>query len=440
MMAACHDGTFAIAGFVFSARLPLCHCSTVPLPRVTVGIWITLKTYEQNRMSRLELIATAAFGLEAVVSRELEALGYTEQMVEDGKVTFVGDELAICRCNLWLRSADRVLIKMGSFPAAEFPALFDQTSALPWSDWLPVDAKFPVAGKSVRSKLYAVSTVQGVTKKAIVEHLKKSSNRHWFEENGPDFPIEVSILKDLATLTIDTTGPGLHKRGYREEVGPAPLKETLAAALIQLSYWKPDRLFIDPFCGSGTIPIEAALIARNIAPGLHRNFLSENWPRLPRELWKQAREEAKDKLLSKAPVLLIGQDIDGKVLKLARKHAQDAGVSSDIDFRRDDVLELKKTRDYGVIICNPPYGERLGDKSSAEAIYDDMADAFAAFDTWSIYVLTSHPGFEHYFRRQSDRRRKLYNGRIECTYYQYFGPRPPGEVSDASSERGSSVP
>lgn len=379
-------------------------------------------------MSRLELIATTAFGLEAVVSRELEALGYPEQIVEDGKITFAADELAICRCNLWLRSADRVLVKMGSFPVPEFPALFDQTAALPWSDWLPVDAKFPVTGKSVRSQLYAVSTVQGVTKKAIVEHLKKSSNRHWFEETGADFPIEVSILRDVATLTIDTTGPGLHKRGYREEVGPAPLKETLAAALIQLSYWKPDRPFLDPFCGSGTIPIEAALIARNMAPGLHRNFLSEAWPRLPRDLWKQAREEAKDKLLNKVPVVLVGQDIDGKVLKLARKHAQDAGVSTDIDFRRDDVLELKKTRDYGVIICNPPYGERLGDKSSAEAIYDDMADAFAPFDTWSIYVLTSHPGFEHFFRRRADRRRKLYNGRIECTYYQFFGPRPPEDA------------
>jgi putative N6-adenine-specific DNA methylase len=377
-------------------------------------------------MSRLELIATAAFGLEAVVSRELEALGYHEQIVEDGKVTFTGDELAICRCNLWLRSADRVLVKIGGFPAKEFPALFDQTALLPWAEWLPADAKFPVSGKSVKSGLYAVSTVQGVTKKAIVENLKKHYNRHWFDETGPDFPIEVSILKDFVTLTIDTSGLGLHKRGYREEVGPAPLKETLAAALVLLSYWNPERPFLDPFCGSGTIPIEAALIARDMAPGINRNFTAENWPRIPRELWKEAREEAKDKLLRKVPLPLIGQDIDAKVLRLAKKHAQDAGVSTDIDFKRDDVLELKKTRDYGVIICNPPYGERLGDKSSAEAIYDDMADAFAAFDTWSIYVLTSHPGFEHFFRKQADRRRKLYNGRIECTYYQYFGPKPPG--------------
>lgn len=377
-------------------------------------------------MSRLELIATAAFGLEAVVSRELEALGYHEQIVEDGKVTFTGDELAICRCNLWLRSADRVLLKIGGFPAKDFPALFDQTALLPWSEWLPADAKFPVSGKSVKSGLYAVSTVQGVTKKAIVEHLKKHHNRHWFEESGPDFPIEVSILKDFATLTIDTSGLGLHKRGYRQEVGPAPLKETLAAALVMLSYWNPERPFIDPFCGSGTIPIEAALIARNMAPGINRHFTAEDWPRIPRELWKQAREEAKDKLLKKAPLPLVGQDIDPKVLKLAKKHAQDAGVSTDIDFKKDDVLELKKTRDYGVIICNPPYGERLGDKSSAEAIYDDMADAFAPFDTWSKYILTSHPGFEHFFRKQADRRRKLYNGRIECTYYQYFGPKPPG--------------
>lgn len=380
-------------------------------------------------MSRLELIATAAFGLEAVVSRELEALGYTEQIVEDGRVTFVGDELAICRCNMWLRSADRVLVKIGGFPVPDFGALFDQTVALPWSEWLPVDAKFPVTGKSVRSQLYAVPTIQAVTKKAIVEHMKKQCNRHWFEETGPNVPIEVSILKDFAILTLDTTGLGLHKRGYREEVGPAPLKETLAAALILLSYWNPQRPFLDPFCGSGTIPIEAALIARNKAPGSDRAFLAEDWPRLPRELWKQAREEARDKQLTKAPVPLVGQDIDSRVLKLARKHAVQAGVSTDIEFRKDDVLELKKTRDYGVIICNPPYGERLGDRESAEAIYDDMADAFAPFDTWSIYVLTSHPGFERLFRRQADRRRKLYNGRIECTYYQFFGPRPPGETS-----------
>lgn len=385
-------------------------------------------------MSRLELIATTAFGLEAIVSRELEALGYTEQIVEDGKISFIADELAICRCNLWLRSADRVLLKLGGFPVPDFPALFEQTAQLPWSEWLPVDAKFPVAGKSVKSQLYAVSTVQGVTKKAIVENLKKHYNRHWFEENGQDYSIEVSILKDVATLTLDTSGLGLHKRGYREEVGPAPLKETLAAALIQLSYWKPDRPFLDPFCGSGTIPIEAALIARNKAPGLDRHFAAEDWPRMPRELWKQAREEAKDKLLPKVPVSLVGQDLDGKVLKLARKHAQHAGVIADIDFKRDDVLELKKTREYGVIICNPPYGERLGDRSSAEAIYDDMADAFAAFDTWSIYVLTSHPGFEYHYRRRADRRRKLYNGRLECTYYQYFGPRPPGAPPPEESE------
>lgn len=384
-------------------------------------------------MSRLELIATAAFGLEAVVARELEALGYHEQVVEDGKVTFIGDELAICRCNIWLRSADRVLVKVGSFPVPDFSSLFDQTVLLPWSDWLPVDAKFPVSGKSVRSQLYAVSTVQAVTKKAIVEHMKKQCNRHWFEETGADFPIEISILKDMATLTIDTTGLGLHKRGYREETGPAPLKETLAAALVLLSYWRPERPFIDPFCGSGTIPIEAALIARNKAPGTDRAFIAENWPRLPRELWKQAREEARDKQLTKAPVTLVGQDIDPRVLKSARKGAIQAGVSTDIEFKTDDVLELKKHKDYGVIICNPPYGERLGDAASAEAIYDDMADAFAAFDTWSIYVLTSHPGFERLFRRQADRRRKLYNGRIECTYYQFHGPRPPGEPAREST-------
>lgn len=378
-------------------------------------------------MSRLELIATAAFGLEAVVSRELTALGYDQQVVEDGRVTFVGDELAICRCNLWLRSADRVLLKVGTFPAADFGQLFDQTLALPWSEWLTVDAQFPVEGRSVRSRLHAVPSVQKAVKKAIVENLKKVHQRHWFQETGPIYPVEVSLLRDLATLTLDTSGDGLHKRGYRPEVGVAPLRETTAAGLVLLSYWNAERPFLDPFCGTGTIPIEAALIARNRAPGLNRAFLSETWPQIDRALWKQAREEARDLQRGTPAYPLSASDIDPKAVSLAEKNARDAGVSGDIQFRTMDVLELKTTREYGVIVCNPPYGERIGDAESAAAIYDDMADAFAPLKTWSIYVLTSHPGFEHHFRRRSDRRRKLYNGRIECTYYQYFGPRPPGE-------------
>ncbi|MDX1970806.1 MAG: class I SAM-dependent RNA methyltransferase [Planctomycetaceae bacterium] len=384
-------------------------------------------------MSRLELIATAAFGLEAVVSRELTELGYTEQMVEDGRVSFIGDELAICRTNLWLRSADRVLLRVGTFPAPDFDQLFDKTMDLPWTTWLPVDAKFPVEGKSVRSVLHHPPSIQRAVKKAIVESLKKSYQRHWFQESGVEYPIEISILRDLATLTIDTSGDGLHKRGYRRLGGIAPLRETTAAGLVLLSYWNPDRPFIDPFCGSGTIAIEAALIGRNRAPGIGRSFLSEQWPQIPRECWKQAREEAKDKLRGKPAFPLMASDIDPQAIKLAEQHARSASVLGDIHFREMDVLELKAIHDYGVIICNPPYGERLGDASSAEAIYDDMADAFAPLSTWSMYVLTSHPGFEHFFRRRSDRRRKLYNGRIECTYYQFLGPRPPGAAPESES-------
>lgn len=385
-------------------------------------------------MSRLELIATAAFGLEAVVARELAELGYTEQIVEDGRVSFLGDELAICRTNLWLRSADRVLLRVGTFPAHDFDRLFERTRSIRWSDWLPADAKFPVEGKSVRSILHHTPSIQKACKKAIVESLKQTYQRHWFQESGVEYPIEVALLRDTATLTIDTSGAGLHKRGYRKLTGVAPLRETTAAALVLLSYWNPSRPFFDPFCGTGTIPIETAFIGRNRAPGLERTFQSEEWPQIPRELWKQAREEARDKLRNKPAFPLQASDIDPGAIRLAEQHAQAAGVAGDIQFRKLDVLELKSSLEYGVLICNPPYGERMGDAESAEAIYDDMADAFAAFPTWSIYVLTSHPRFEHFFRRRADRRRKLYNGRIECTYYQYQGPKPPYETTPAEQD------
>lgn len=383
---------------------------------------------------RIELIATSAFGLEAVVSRELRELGYHDQKVEDGRVTFVGDELAICRCNLWLRAADRVLVKVGGFRATDFGEFFPQIENLPWHEWLEVDAKFPVAGKSVRSQLHHEPTIQSVTKKAIVESLKRHYQRHWFQESGTEYQIEVSILKDEVLLCIDTSGIGLHKRGYRASSGGAPLRETMAAALVLLSYWNRERPFLDPFCGSGTIPIEAALIGRNRAPGLSRNFLCENWPQISRQCWKEAREEARDKMLGKPQLSLIASDIDPKVLRTAQANAISAGVGSDIEFKTMDVLELKTSLEYGAIITNPPYGERLGDEESAAAIYDDMADAFEPLNHWSIYVLTSHPGFERHFRRRATRRRKLYNGRLECQYYQFLGPRPPWEKPDPSPE------
>lgn len=381
----------------------------------------------------LELIATASFGLEAVVSRELKQLGYSEQTIADGRIAFVGGEAAIVRTNLWLRSADRVLLKMGEFEARDFGALFDRTTALPWSDWLPSNAAFPVRGKSVRSQLHSVPDCQAIVKKAIVESLRRTYHRQWFDENGPLFAIEVSLVRDRATLTIDTSGAGLHKRGYRTLSGPSPLKETLAAALVQLSYWNRDRPLLDPFCGTGTIPIEAALVGRNIAPGVRRNFAAEAWPRLSPRLWDEARAEARDAVTGTLPIPLVGTDRDGKVLNLAARHARQAGVEQDVRFEQRAFDELATKDEYGCLICNPPYGERSGERREVEELYRAMGGLFQALPTWSIYVLTSHTGFEALVRRRADRRRKLYNGGIECTFYQFFGPKPNSGVRDRES-------
>jgi putative N6-adenine-specific DNA methylase len=376
-------------------------------------------------MDEIELIATASFGLEAVVSRELKQLGYEQQTVEDGRVTFTADVKAICRANLWLRSADRVLVKLGSFDAKDFGELFDRTTRLPWSEWLPRDASFPVRGKSVRSQLHSVPDCQSIVKKAVVENLKRAHRVDWFEETGADYSIEVSLLKDRATLTLDTTGPGLHKRGYRTSIAEAPLKETLAAALVQLSFWNPERPFLDPFCGSGTLPIEAALCGRNIAPGWKRSFAAENWPRVPKALWAEARREASDLIRPSFETPLVGSDIDQRVLGMARKHAKDAGVDADTTFEHCAFRDTATRRKYGCVVCNPPYGERSGDVAQAEELAREMAAVFRRLDTWSFYVLTALPRFEELCGRRADRRRKLYNGRIECAYYQFYGPRPP---------------
>ncbi|MDW7651891.1 MAG: class I SAM-dependent RNA methyltransferase, partial [Bacillota bacterium] len=285
-------------------------------------------------MAMFELIATAAFGLEAVVAKELKDLGYTDQMVENGRVTFRGDETAICRANLWLRSADRVLVKMGEFDATTFEELFQGARALPWPDWLPENAEFPVDGKSVKSKLYSVSDCQAIVKKAVVEKMKEKYKTDWFAENGPRYKIEVGLLKDRATLTMDTSGAGLHKRGYRELTAKAPLRETLAAALVMLSKWPADRVLADPFCGSGTIPVEAALIGLNIAPGLRRRFAAETWPVISARCWRDARDEAKSAVITGRQLRILGTDIDEKVLSLARHHARKAGVDSHIHFQQ----------------------------------------------------------------------------------------------------------
>jgi putative N6-adenine-specific DNA methylase len=376
-------------------------------------------------MSKIHLIATSAFGIEAVVGRELKKLGYTDQFIENGKVTFSGDEKAICRTNLWLRTADRVLIKMGEFKALTFDELFEQTKALPWHEWIPENAEFPVEGKSIKSKLFSVSDCQAIVKKAIVEKLKQKYKREWFDETGPRYRVEVALLKDMATLTIDTSGPGLHKRGYRKLVGGAPLKETLACAMLLISRWNKDRVLIDPFCGSGTIPIEAALIGQNIAPGLNREFAAESWPNIPRQMWQDARDEARDLAEFDRELRIHGSDIDEEAMSIARYHARQAGVEKSIHLQRMDMADISSRFKYGFIICNPPYGERLGEMREIEKLYRKMGEVFQSFDTWSYYILSSHPEFEKFFGRKAHKKRKLYNGRILCNYYQYFGPPPP---------------
>lgn len=376
-------------------------------------------------MGEIELIATSTFGLEAVVKRELLNLGYEDLKVENGKVTFKATEKDIPRANLWLRSADRVLLKMGEFKAITFDELFEKTKALPWDEWITEDGEFTVEGKSVDSQLFSISDCQAIVKKAVVEKMKTKYPRDWFEETGPRFTIEVSLLKDIATLTIDTSGDGLHKRGYRVDSVEAPLKETLAAALVQLSYWNRDRLLIDPFCGSGTIPIEAAMIGKNIAPGLNRNFASEGWPRVDKKYWQDVRREAWDVMLLDEKLNIIASDIDEKAIKIAKKNAEVIGLEEDINFIKKDARNLRIDEEYGVIITNPPYGERIGEKKEVEKLYRDIGNKFRKLDTFSIYILTSNEDFEKMYGKPASRRRKLYNGRIKVDYYQYYGPRPP---------------
>lgn len=375
-------------------------------------------------MNAVNLIATSAFGLEAVVANELKGLGYENLRTENGRVSFSANLEAIARCNLWLRCADRLLLQVGEFEARTFEELFEQTKALPWADWVPATGQFPVEGKSVQSQLFSVSDCQAIVKKAIVEKLKQKYPVKWFKETGPRYRVEVALLKNRVTLTIDTSGAGLHKRGYRKLAGEAPLKETLAAAMILLSRWRSDRAFIDPFCGSGTIPIEAGLIGRNIAPGLNRDFDAEKWPQLPAKIWLQARAEARDSILTNQPLGIMGFDLDGQALELARYHARQAGLESSLSFQKQPVSDLRSNYHYGFLITNPPYGERLSEKVEVENLYRQMGTVFKELDTWSFYVLTSHPGLERLLGRKADKRRKLYNGRIQCTYYQFYGLKP----------------
>ena len=376
-------------------------------------------------MARVELIATTAFGLEAVCKRELLNLGFTDIKVENGKLTFVAEEKDIPRVNLWLRTADRVLLKMGEFKALTFDELFEQTKALPWDEWIPEDGNFIVEGKSQDSKLFSISDSQRIVEKAIVEKLKTRYHVDWFEKTGAKFGAEVSLLKDMATLTIDTSGEALHKRGYRDRAGDAPIKETLAAAMILLSYWNKDRQLLDPFCGSGTIPIEAAMIGRNIAPGLDRNFASEEWPRINKEFWAEARKKAFEAIDNDCKLNILGCDIDKRSMLRARDNAANLGLYEDIQFFMKDMRDVDLKNEYGVVITNPPYGERIGEKEEIEELYRDFGKKFRELDTWSIYIITSDENFEKHYGKKADRKRKLYNGRIKADYYQFYGPKPP---------------
>ncbi|WP_248924834.1 THUMP domain-containing class I SAM-dependent RNA methyltransferase [Paenibacillus hamazuiensis] len=385
-------------------------------------------------MAKIQLIATAPMGLEAIVADEIRQLGYDDVTVENGRVTFAGDELAICRANLWLRTADRVLIKMGEFAARTFDELFEGTKALPWPDWIPEDAEFPVDGRSHKSQLSSVPACQGIVKKAIVEKMKTNYHTEWFEERGPRYRIEVSLLKDIATLTLDTTGVGLHKRGYRKLITEAPLKETMAAAIVLLSKWRAERPFYDPFCGSGTLPIEAAMIGWNIAPGLRRSFAAEDWPAVPEKLWREARDEAYDLLRDDVPLEITGSDIDPAAIDVALAAAKAAGLASELRFRTEPVAKIRPSGDYGCLITNPPYGERLGDQQEVERALRQLGGITAAMPTWSVFVLSPSRQLEHYMGRPASRKRKLYNGRIECQLYQYWAAGGVYSVAKKSPE------
>ena len=375
---------------------------------------------------QLDLVATSTFGLEAVVARELGALGYDAKATRTGRIGFRGDALAIARASLRLRCADRVFVRLAEFEAADFDALFDACLEFPWEEWIGAQDAFPVSGRSVKSTLTSVPAVQRTVKKAIVERLMSAHGVGSLPETGAEVPIEVALLKDTATLMLDTSGDGLHKRGYRDLVGAAPLRETLAAGLVDLSFWKRGKPLVDPFCGSGTIAIEAAMAGRRIAPGLSRSFVAEDWPSFDEEVWTRAHEEARDLELPDLGEKIIATDIDEQALSLARRHAERAGVAADIHFQRQPFSALSSSNEYGCIVTNPPYGVRLEDDDEVLRLYESMADVFARLPTWSFFVLTPWRDFERIVGRPAERRRKLYNAQIECTYYQFHGPRPAG--------------
>ena len=378
-------------------------------------------------MNRIEMIAPCHFGLEAVLKREILDLGYEISSVEDGRVTFQGDAEAVCRANIFLRTAERVLLKVGSFQAVSFEELFEKTKALPWEAYIPKDGKFWVTkASSVKSRLFSPSDIQSVMKKAMVRRLQEHYHMEWFPEDGPEYPVRVFLMKDQVTVGIDTSGASLHKRGYREVSGKAPITETLAAALIMLTPWRGDRILVDPFCGSGTFPIEAAMMAANIAPGMNRSFTAEKWTNLiPKKLWYDTVDEASDLIREPEETDIQGYDADEDVIRIARRNAAEAGVEHMIHFQRRDVRDLSHPKKYGFIITNPPYGERLEDKKDLPELYRAFGESFRRLETWSAYMITSYEDAERYFGRKADKNRKIYNGMLKTYFYQFQGPKPP---------------
>ena len=376
-------------------------------------------------MSKLNLIATATFGLEATVKREITRLGCEITASSDGRIDFLGDFADLARANLWLRASDRILLKMGEFKATTFDELFEQTKTLPWEDFITADGHFTVTGKSIKSGLFSVPDCQAIVKKAVAERLKTKYNMDWFPETGPVYKIQVALLKDMATLTIDTTGPGLHKRGYRAVTSAAPIKETLAAAMLELSYWSKDRIFLDPMCGSGTIAIEAALMAKNIAPGLNRDFVAEGWPQIDSKIWQEVRQEARAKISKDETAPIFAGDIDKELIEQAKANAKAADVADYMRFDVADVADITLPGEYGVMVTNPPYGHRLGEAEQLRRIYRALKRLFPKDGTWSAYVITSDEDFEKHFGRKANAKRKLFNGATKTDYYQFQGPRPP---------------
>ncbi len=383
-------------------------------------------------MKRYELIAPCHFGVEAMLKREIIDLGYDVTLVEDGRVTFIGDEEAICRANIFLRTAERILVKAGSFRAETYEELFQGTKSISWEEFIPSDGRFWVTkAASVKSKLFSPSDIQSVMKKAMVERLKDVYHTSWFEEDGESFPIRVFILKDQVTAAFDTTGDSLHKRGYRKLVAKAPIAENLAASLLMLTPWKKDRILLDPFCRSGTFPIEAAMMAANMAPGMNREFTAQNWRNLiPVRQWYDAVDEAREMVELDVDTDIQGYDIDERVIEAARENAKLAGVEKMIHFQRKGIDQLSHGKKYGFIITNPPYGERMEEKKDLPAIYRMIGERYKALDSWSLYLITAYEQAENDLGLKAAKNRKIYNGMLKTYFYQFPGPKPSGRVRE----------